>query len=103
MGLLGTLEPHDIALIARAVARTEGLELLQGHIFDSRKLMKHTHGGLVEILVLIDETAGELHVVILSGLILAATLHKKHSQIGTVKSEHYAVDGYVIIRQRSHG
>ena len=39
----------------------------------------------------------------ISGLILAATLHKKHSQIGAVKSEHYAVDGYVIIRQRSHG
>lgn len=97
MGLLGALEPDDIARIARTVFRAERLELCQPYIFDTCEFGQYAGGSLVEVLVLIDQRAREFHVVEFSGVVLAAALHQKHTQVGAVKSDYDTVHGYMVV------
>lgn len=56
-----------------------------------------TRGGLVEVLVLIDQRARKLEVVVLAGLVFALASHEEHLKVGAVKADDYAVYGYMIV------
>ena len=89
MCLLGSLEPLYIARVACAVLRPVGLVLHQTGVFHSCKLTQHSGGGLVEILVLVYQTAGELHIAIL--LALAVTAYKEHVESLSIPPHHHTV------------
>ena len=80
MGLLGPLKPDHVAQITCAILGAEGFELLQSHVSDSRQLSEHSLSRLVKILILIDQTARELEVVVLFASMLSDTFDKQNSE-----------------------